>query len=557
MTTTSVATEVALRRRPRQVEERVTAERAIGELLDAELETAGRIQWPSDRYREDPVAFATEILGVRPWNRQVEILLAVRDHMRVAIASGHKIGKSHSAAIIALWYFCSYPDARVVMSSTTARQVDQILWRELQMMRARSGKCALCKDEDINDRKPRPCPHSALIDGKIGELARTGLKSEDFREIVGFTAREAEAVAGISGRHLLYIVDEASGVPDIIFEAIEGNRAGGARIVLFSNPTKTSGEFFNAFHSKKHLYHTIQLSSETSPNVVAGEIVIPGLAGADWIAEKRREWGEDSPTYKVRVKGEFALAEDGKIFTIHAIAEAEKRWLDTSPEGRLFLGLDPAGASGTGDETAAALRRGLKALKLLADRGMTAEQHVDWVVSVLAGERLPRETPVVVFDREGPIGGELYGLFRAYLEKHPGLFELVAVRASDRALRQPKIYDRQRDALAANLEAWFRDGGAIPEDSRLEAELHVLEWRQVASGRMKVTPKDEIRKILGRSPDRYDALALSAWEPLSLLEEDLPPAARAAAEREDRDDNPRARLDPYSGRSTWRDRGRR
>jgi hypothetical protein len=551
--TTSAATEVALRRRPRQVEERVTAERAIGELLDTELETAGRIQWPSDRYRQDPVAFATEILGVRPWNRQVEILLAVRDHLRVAIASGHKIGKSHSAAIIALWYFCSYPDARVVMSSTTARQVDQILWRELQMMRARSGKCAQCKDEDPNDRIRRPCPHSALIEGKIGELARTGLKSDDFREIVGFTAREAEAVAGISGRHLLYIIDEASGVPDVIFEAIEGNRAGGARLVMFSNPTRTSGEFFDAFHSKKDLYHTIQLSSETSPNVVAGEIVIPGLAGPDWIAEKRREWGEDSPTYKVRVKGEFALAEDGKIFTIHAIAEAGKRWLETSSDGRLFFGVDPAGASGTGDETAGALRRGLKALELLTKRGMTAAQHVEWIVSVLAAARLPRETPVVVFDREGPIGAELYGLLRAFIELHPGLFEIVAVRASDRALRLPHIYDRQRDALAANLESWFRDGGAIPEDARLEAELHVLEWTQVASGRMKVTPKDEIRKILGRSPDRYDALALACWEPLSLREEELPPAVRASGERRERDDDDdMPSLDPYAGRSTWR-----
>ena len=81
----------------------------------------------------------------------------------------------------------------------------------------------------------------------------------------------------------------------------------------------------------------------------------------------------------------------------------------------------------------------------------------------------------------------------------------------------------------------------------------MLEWTQVASGRMKVTPKDEIRKILGRSPDRYDAVALSCWEPLSLREEELPPAVRSSGERRERDDDDdMPSLDPYAGRSTWR-----
>src|SRR5204862_354817 len=145
------------------------------------------------------------------------------------------------------------------------------------------------------------CPHSVVIEEEPGELARTGLKSVDFREIVGFTAREAEAVAGISGRNLLYILDEASGIPDEIYEAIEGNRAGGARVVLLGNPTKTTGEFFDAFHAKARFYKTITVSSEQTPNVVTGRDEIPGLATRAWIEEKREEWRPDSALYKVRV----------------------------------------------------------------------------------------------------------------------------------------------------------------------------------------------------------------------------------------------------------------
>ncbi|HYG67931.1 MAG TPA: hypothetical protein VD838_09735, partial [Anaeromyxobacteraceae bacterium] len=127
----------------------MTFGRRLATLLRADLKVrAGeRIKWPSSKYRDDPVAFAHDILGVEPWSKQVEILEAVRDHKRVAIRSGHKTGKSNSAGILALWFYCSWPDARVVMSSTTSRQVDTILWRELSMLRSRGGRCLECKRE--------------------------------------------------------------------------------------------------------------------------------------------------------------------------------------------------------------------------------------------------------------------------------------------------------------------------------------------------------------------------------------------------------------------------
>lgn len=516
------------------------------------LEAQRRITWPSPRYREDPVAFFREILGCSPWHKQIEIIEAVRDHKRVSVRSGHKVSKSHSAGGLALWFYSSFPDARVVMTSTTARQVEDILWRELRMMLARHGICDRCKNQN-EGREPweqitAPCEHSAIIGDKPAEKARTGMKSRDFREIVGFTAKEAEAVAGVSGKNLLYIVDEASGVDQQIFEAIEGNRAGGARIVMFSNPTKNEGEHFESFHSKKHLYKTITVSSEETPNVVEGRVVIPGLAEREWIEEKRIEWGEESALYKIRVKGEHALHEDGKIFSVHAIAEAEKRWLETEAAGRLYLGLDPAGEAGSGDEIVFCARRGLKAIELRIRRGLTASGHLSEALALLAEHKIPRETPVLVIDREGSIGAEVYGVLKDFGSRNPGVFELIAVRASDRATRQPEVYDRQRDALAASLAAWIKEGGAIPEDAKLAAELHALEWHPQASGRIKLTPKKELRKKLQRSPDRYDALALSVWEPLSLR---LDPTEEQAAARYDDDDDGGTTLDPYAGSRAW------
>jgi phage terminase large subunit len=511
---------------------RATSRLTLSSVLAAAVlaAAAAHITFPCTQYQSDPVGFARDVLGVSPWEKQVEILEAIRDNKRVAVTSGHKVSKSHTDAIAALWFYASFPDARVVMSSTTSRQVDQILWRELKMMVARA-------------KHP--------IDGEIHELARSGFKSVDFREVVGFTAREAEAVAGISGRNLFYILDEASGIPQVIFDAIEGNRAGGARVLLTSNPTRTEGEFFAAFHEKAEFYKTIRVSSEDTPNARAGREIIPGLATREWIEEKKREWGEDSPLYKVRVKGEFVKREDGKIVSLHAIEEAEKRWHELTAEGRLQIGLDPAGPGNSGDETAFAPRRGEKVINVLALRGLTEDGIITNALGLLKQHRASRERerPALVIDREGPIGSALFGRLRAISEgvkDESKAFDVVGVRASDRAQREPHIYDRMRDELLGNLSNWLRAGGAIPEDTKLAAELHAPEWTQTLNGLLKATAKVDLRKQLGRSPDRADAVALAVWSPRSLDEQ------RTAAEQSEGEDERIPVLDPYAGLAAWR-----
>lgn len=555
MATPALVTEVAKRRgpgRPAKAKElgpRTFIRDFAGDFFPA-LHASFGVRFPSPIYREDPVRFAREILGVEPWAKQIEILEAVRDNLRVAVKSGHKVGKSSSAAMLALWFYCSFESARVVMTSTTSRQVDAILWRELRMMHAYSGRCIECKAElkcRPGARIPRPCPHSSLIDGELAELARSGLKSDDFREVVGFTAKQSEAVAGVSGENVLYLVDEASGVPKEIYQGIEGNRAGDARLVLFGNPTKNDGDFYDAFNSKSRFYVCITVSSASTPNVIAGEKVIPGLATREWLEEKRDEWGPKSALYRVRVEGEFAEHEEGKIFSLHTISEAEKRWSETPVEGRLYIGLDPAGEKGSGDEIIYAPRRGLKLLELLPRRGLDEQGHLVELLRIVRRLKAPRETPVVVVDREGSVGSKVYLALRNYADEHPGEIEVVGVRASDKSLRQPELYDRMRDALAASLSAWFDAGGAIVEDAKLAKELHACEWKQRADGRLKVTDKVTLKKLLGRSPDRYDALALSTWEPLSLREH----VGGGAPALPDNDYPARHSLDAYAMAAKW------
>ena len=522
------------------------------EVIAETIERAAGAQWPNPIFADDPVLFADRILGVELAPKQVEILLAICDNKRVAVRGGRKVGKDFVVAIAALWWFCSFVDARVVITATTAHQVDEVLWLEIRKLWSRSGRCLACKR--AAPRAFEPCEHSAKIGGDMHELARSGLKSADFRMITGHTAREAESMAGISGARLMHITDEASGVRDEIHTAIRGNLASEqSREVMISNPTKTTGHFFNAFHGPAaDLYAHVHASSEETPNVVAGREVFPGLADRAWVEECKREWGEKSATYRIHVKGEFCPEEAGQLLSVHDITEAIARWPAAPAEGLLQLGLDPSGESGAGDDMGIAAARGQKVLEVYGLPGLKYDGQVEHVVSLLAKYRRPGEVPIVHVDCDGEEGWEVYKKLREVLEK-PGnenLFRLVQYRGNWPSNREGN-FDRHRDAVWANVSKWVRAGGALPEDRKLRADLHAPKLTTKVDGKSRATDKKELRKILGRSPDRGDAVCLAVWPVYSYSEEHERESQQRAAQRSS--DEARApAMDPYGALDTWR-----
>lgn len=479
---------------------------AVREVTEAHLGEA----WPSTVYQTRPILFANEVLGVDLHGWQRDFLTAIAESPRVSVAGGRKVGKDFTVAVAALWWYASFDDARVVMTAPTARQINRILWREIRKLYMRSGRCVACKKAEI---EARPCEHSAILTGKLGEQGSTGLVAPDDREIRGETANEAEGAAGVSGARLLYILDEASAISDDIHTTIQGNIASGqSREVLISNPTRPRGFFFDSHHSKKYMYRTMQVSSADSPNVVAGEDLVPGLASATWLADRQRDWGKDSPQYKVHVLGQFVINEAGRAFTVHAIALAEANWEECKAEGRIIIGIDPAGSSGLGDESLFAVRRGMKVVRLHARIGLTEEQHIEEALALITVEKQPGERlrPQIVIDRDGIVGARVWAAFVAYHAKH-GTFDLKGFRGGDKATREPLTYGTTRDELFANLEKWLREGGTIPTDTKLSGELAEFQWSMNVQGRSKITSKDDLKKILQRSPDRADSVALAAW----------------------------------------------
>jgi phage terminase large subunit len=486
--------------------------------------------WPSAVYRDDPEGFCRTALGVTPWYRQIEVLESIRDNLKTAVRSGNKCGKTTLAAIAALWFYSSFPDARVWMTAATARTINQAIWREIRKMHA-----------------------GALIplDGEPAQHCGTGLTAPDLRQIVGFTAASKEDAAGISGANMLYIIDEASGVADEIYEGIEGNRAGGqVRVLLISNPTKTEGEFYQAFTSKAAFYNGITISGEETPNCTGDGPPIPGLASPEWIEEKAREYGRESVFFRQRVLGLHTEGEEGKIYSLEDITSAQLRWADAEAKGPLVVGLDPAGSGVGGDEIVFCPRRGAKVIDLYAHRSLTAAGILTHLQGYL--DRLlltPSEIAMVVLDCEGSVGAEVFGVLRAAAGEARARFRVAGVRAGQRATRNPMVYEMTRDELWAAGEQWIkRELGAIPEHAKLLQDLHAPSWEASVRNRQKATSKEEIKQILGgRSPDYGDALNLSCWFRGDELIEKPPPARDVKEARHEAAPYPDKVMDPYAG----------
>lgn len=502
------------------------------------------------------MGYSRDVLGIsRLAPAQVEILEAIRDNRNTSTCSGHKCGKTEAYAIAAHWFVSLFDDARVVLTAVKADQIDKGIYRAIKQLHRRA--CT-----PIGQLKDDPRTVMIPIGGVLNESARSGLAFADGRQIFGITGRKGEALAGISGTNVFVIADEASGIDDPFFEALGTSLAGSGgttRLAYASNPTRTEGAFYRSQTTDKS-FKVLQYSSEDTPNA-RGEGTIPGLAGPEWIAERKLAWGEDSPQYIIRVKGRFVRDRDGKIVSVGLIAQAAAAWDYAPEEGAFQLGIDPAGDGIIGDETAIAVRRGPKIITVFAQRGLTEDAIVAHALGLIATYRRPSDpTPIIAIDAEGGIGTRVASKLRAHRDLHPNSFEVVPVHGGKKMWGSPD-YDTVRDGLWGQCQKWLIAGGAIPEDIKLHADLNAPIFTADKNQRYVATEKKALRKLLGRSPDRGDAVCLATWKWESLIADDIATTSQADTSQpspfgaglvvRQYDDQGAAPTNPYEAIDAW------
>ena len=425
-------------------------------------------------YRDDPVKFVKEVLGATPLPYQAEFLQAIADGERkMSVRSGHGTGKSTSASWAMLWYVLLRFPNKVVVTAPTSGQLFDALFAELKRW--------------INELPPQLKPMLTVKSDRV-ELAAA--PSEAFISARTSRAETPEALAGVHSENVLLVVDEASGVPEKVFEAAAGSMSGhAATTILLSNPTRSSGTFFESQTRLSGSYWTRRWSCVDSP-----------LVSEEFVDEMRLRYGEDSNAFRIRVLGEFPLADDDTIIPFHLVEAATQRDIEVDDQAATVWGLDVARFGS--DKTVLAKRQGHVITEVNGWQGLDLMQTVGRVKAEYDGlpsHLRPREIMVDVIGMGGGVVDRLRELN-------------VPVRGINVA-ESPSMgdtYINLRAELWFKMRGWLEQRGAkLPKNEQLIAELTSIRYSFASSGKMKAEGKDDMRKRGLPSPDYADAVCLT------------------------------------------------
>ncbi len=437
---------------------------------------ADKVQNLIDRWYHDPYRFVIEALRAKPTDQQKLVLKAITPGTHASIRSGHGVGKTALLSWLILWFICTRADARIPCTASTHSQLRDILWPEIAKW--------------MNEL---PLQYQAALEWQTERVIWIERKNTWFS--VARTARKEapEALQGFHSSNLLFIVDEASGVPSEVFEVAEGALTKENVIsVMTGNPTRLSGEFYRSHHADRHLWKTFHFSSEDSP-----------LVSPDYVDRIARKYGKDSDVYRVRVKGDFPLAETNTFIPLPLVEAA--RTVECEPGKRVVWAVDPARFGD--DESALVKRAGSKVVEVSGIRKRDTMEVAGWVAS-----QAKKEKPDSIFVDVIGIGS---GVFDRLKEQG---FPVTAVNVAERA-SDSEFYARVRDELWGAVKDALKDGLSLPDDEELSAQLSAPKYKFDSAGRIVIERKEDMKKRGVDSPDRADSLCLTYYQPDLLFPE--------------------------------------
>lgn len=442
---------------------------------------------------DDPLVFIEIMWGLTPerdnkkfvkgknitW-QQHDLFIAVKEAIqgkakkRISITSGHGTGKGAAFSMLILWYMYTRRDCQIACTAPNADQMHSVLWKEV----------AIWKD---------------LMPQKIKE------KFEWTRDYIRFaerpetwfararTARKEnpEALAGIHGEHVMILADEASGVPDPIFHTAEGALTGEDYLMIMgSQPTRTSGYFYDAHHSDKENWQCLEFDSEESPL---------HTKDSDYISRIINKNGVDSDEYAIRVKGKFPRSDivDDKGYA-SLLSEVELKYTyDEKFNANCKLGIDPAGEGN--DCTSWVVRDNFKAMIVAVEKISSPKSILQTTRMIMDKYNIKPED--VYLDSFG-IGTNVAQEFA-----QSGL-HVNCVNVGDSPVNEKDLYLNRRAQMYWLLRNWIRQSGELFYHKGWK-ELLTIKYTREIKGRIQLMSKKTMKSLGYNSPNHADALALT------------------------------------------------
>ncbi len=417
--------------------------------------------------------FLREILDFTPDPWQ-SVLIGDLDNgeTRISIRSGHGIGKTAACSVIALHFLLFRPGStKIIITSPSSAQLYDGMWSELQLWMTKLP--SFLRDQlEIKGKR--------IVD----------VNAPEFRFISLRTSRieNPEALQGVHADNVLLLIDEASGVPEAVYEAGAGTLSTvGSIAVLIGNPTRTTGYFYRTHNLLKDHWKTYRVASDESPRVSQA-----------FIDDIIRTYGENSAQYKIRVLGEFA-DQDVDVIIPRTLAEPALG-RDTFADGQTVWGLDPGRG---GDPTGFVARTGY----VITDVDQYHLTDLMQVVNIVHEKwKVADPMPDAIYVDSIGLGAGVADRLR---ELGLPIIDVNVAEAPALGMSYPKL----RDELWFESRAWFETlKPSIPKTDygkELVEELVSPLMEIDQKGRNKAESKLDMKRRGVASPNMADALNLT------------------------------------------------
>jgi phage terminase large subunit len=443
------------------------------------------------QWREEPITFVREVLRAEPDAWQATFLEAFPKNNRMALKACKGPGKSTVLAWIGLNFLLTRPHPKVVATSITADNLRDNLWTEFSKWQQRSELLKATFTWSAERIVANDHPETWWAS------ARAWPKSAD-------PAQQADALAGIHADHLLFLVDEAGGIPDAVVATAEAGLANAdpargteAKLVLAGNPTLLSGPLYRACTRERHLWWVQEISSDPDdPNRTP-------RVSVQWAREQIEKYGRENPWVLINVFGQFPPGQSNALVGVEDASQATKRTVapkDYADAPRV-LGIDVARFGD--DRTVFVPRQGRMVFPSKVFRGLSTTD-----VAHQAAMAMEKWGPDAVFVDQTGVGAGVVDRLRELGH------QIIGVDNGSKALSEhPKFADRRAE-MWWQMGDWLRTGGCIPDDGELVSEMTGPTYFFDPSGRVRVESKKDMKARGLASPDKADALALTFAAPV-------------------------------------------
>lgn len=439
-----------------------------------------------------------EFTGPRDWQR--DTFGIIKDHLtnpetrhqpcKIAVASGHGVGKSAHIAMLIKWGMDTCEDCRIVCTANTENQLRTKTVPEI----TKWSNLSITKDWFTLTATSM---YSNVLDHDKTWRA----------DFVPWSESNTEAFAGLHNmnKRIIILMDEGSSIADKIYEVVEGALTDENTEIIwivYGNPTRNTGRFRECFRKQKHVWHHRRIDSREVEGTNKQQL----QALIDL-------YGEDSDVVRVRVKGEFPSASEYQFIPTELLDQSKALNLrvDAYNFAPVILTCDPAW---TGvDELVIGKRQGLHYEELFS----CAKNDNDILIANKLAEFEDEYNASAVFIDLG------YGTGIYSAGKTMGrTWSLVGF--NDKSGRNDCV--NKRAEMYVMTKKWLQEGGCIGDNTNLYDEAQAVETMATLDGKFKFPPKEKMKEILGRSPNSWDALVLSFASPIRPKVKAATPAQR-------------------------------